>query len=86
MAAIANYNPHRPRLLQIFEQLECSDEDRKNLCRLTESRNSIFYEAKRYYRPRSMNENNECDHGWILNDDPIGEPSHYGSTICYKKW
>lgn len=72
-------------MLRMFEQLECSEEDQSKLCRLSSSdkkeENAIFYEAKRYYRPITMNGHNECEDGWVLNDNPIGEESHFGSIF-----
>ncbi len=65
----------------ILERFECSEEDRNKICKLTETNTGIFYEAKRYYIPSSMDGVSECETGWTLNDDPIGEESHFGKIF-----
>ncbi len=68
-------------MLSMFERFECSEQDLNNICRISETDTGIFYEAKRYYIPSSRNGINECESGWILNDEPIGEESHFGKIF-----
>jgi hypothetical protein len=68
-------------MLNVFDRFDCSEEDKDKICKITETNRKVLYEAKRYYIPNSMNGVKECESGWVLNDDPIGEESHFGKIF-----
>jgi hypothetical protein len=68
-------------MINIFDRFECSEEDRDKICKISESNRKVFYEAKRYYIPKTIGGSKECDSGWVLNDEPIGEESHFGKIF-----
>jgi hypothetical protein len=68
-------------ILNVFDRFECSEEDKDKICKISETNRKVLYEAKRYYIPNSMDGVKECKSGWVLNDDPIGEESHFGKIF-----